>query len=68
MDAKNVVAHSADISLNKSADPKGEFCKLWPPAKTGLELLLNIVKNPALKAIINIIIAAGDAVSKQVCG
>ena len=38
----------------------GQFCKLWPTIKSGLELLEKIVKNPFLKLAIEALIKIGD--------
>ena len=68
MDTQNIVANSGNISLEKAGNTQGEFCKAWPSVKSGLQLLQGIIKNPIAKAAIGIVIAAGDAVSKEVCG
>ncbi len=69
MDTRTIVSNSADISLESiSAAKSTNFCTIWPNVKVGLELLRDLVKNPVVKATISIVIAAGDAVSKQVCG
>jgi hypothetical protein len=68
MNAQEIVSNSKNISLENVADGKGEFCKLWPSVKTGLQMLQSLVKNPIAKGAIGIVIAAGDAVSKEVCG
>ena len=48
-----------------SGDVKGEFCKIWPTVKTGLELLKKAV--PSLTFFIELIITGGDALSKRIC-
>lgn len=69
MDTRTIISNSADISLESiSAERSINFCTIWPNVKVGLELLRDLVKNPVVKATISIVIAAGDAVSKQVCG
>jgi hypothetical protein len=68
MNSQDIVKNSGDITLVNPAVLKGEFCKLWPDVKTGLNLLQSIIKNPIAKGAIGLVIAAGDAVSKQVCG
>jgi len=48
-----------DISL--AATPESvNFCAAWPAAKTGLQLLERIVKNPFLKTAIDALIKIGD--------
>jgi len=49
------------------ADLKKLFCEGWPGAKTVLQTLQNLLKNPLAKAAIGIVIAAGDAVSSAIC-
>jgi hypothetical protein len=65
---KTITGNANDISL---VLPKGvaknKFCDVWPGAKTALELLQGIIKNPIAKAAIGIVIAAGDAVSSRIC-
>lgn len=69
MTAKEIVANREDISLvTTAAASQGKFCELWPQAKQGLVLLQSIIKNPIAKAAIGIVIGAGDAVAKSVCG
>lgn len=48
-----------NVSLEKSVESVN-FCAAWPAAKTGLELLKNIVKNPVVKGLIGMIINVGD--------
>lgn len=67
-DAQNILVNADDISLDQAADAQPRFCQLWPGAKQGLEALREIIKNPIAKAAIGIAIAAGDAVSGQICG
>lgn len=57
-----------DISLKANATEKSKFCELWPPAKVGLQALATIVKNPVVKGAIQLIITAGDAIAKTICG
>lgn len=48
-----------DVSL--TATPASvNFCALWPAAKTGLQALLSIVKNPFVKITIQGVITLGD--------
>jgi hypothetical protein len=62
-----IVADSKNISLTSDAKNAG-FCTVWPSAKEGLQLLEAIIKNPIAKGAIGIVIAAGDAVAKEICG
>jgi hypothetical protein len=68
MTNKEIVSHAADISLAPGAAQQSEFCKIWPNAKSALEMLQGLVKNPIVKGAIGVIIAAGDAVSSKICG
>ena len=69
MTTKEIVEKRNDIALAPTADaPQGKFCQLWPQARTGLELLQGIIKNPIAKGAIGVVIAAGDAVSQSICG
>ena len=68
MDTKQIVQNNKDISLENVDTAKTEFCSIWPTAKKGLEVLEGLLKNPIAKAAIGIVIAAGDAVSKSICG
>lgn len=66
--AKTITSNAKDISLVAApAGSKNKFCEVWPGAKTALELLQGIVKNPIAKAAIGVVIAAGDAVSSKIC-
>lgn len=55
------------ISLEGTADAQKKFCGAWPEIKAGLFLLQNIVKNPIVKGVINVIVNAGDAVASTIC-
>lgn len=57
-----------DISLVGTSTDKSKFCEAWPLAKEGLTLLEGIVKNPFVKGAIHLIINAGDAIAKSICG
>ena len=65
--AKTIKDNVNDITLVAPIDAKGTFCEVWPGAKTALELLQGIIKNPIAKGAIGIVIAAGDAVSSKIC-
>ena len=57
-----------DITLTGSQSNQQKFCQAWPSVKTGLKLLVEIIKNPIAKAAIQIVVTAGDAISKKICG
>lgn len=65
--AKAIKENVNDISLVSVAGSKNKFCEVWPGAKTALELLQGIIKNPIAKGAIGIVIAAGDAVATKIC-
>lgn len=44
------------------------FCSIWETAKPALELLIQIIKNPIVKWVIEIVITVGDRVKQKVCG
>lgn len=65
---KSITDNAKDISLvAPKAASKNKFCEIWPGAKTALELLQSIVKNPFVKVAIGSVIAAGDAVAAKIC-
>ncbi len=57
-----------NITLEKSVEKQNAFCQAWPLAKTGLELLSSIIKNPFVKGAIKLVIETGDAIAKNICG
>ncbi|MBK6773323.1 MAG: hypothetical protein IPG78_14600 [Ignavibacteria bacterium] len=63
----SILKEAKKISLEGSKAERIDFCSAWPPAKQGLELLRSIVTNPIAKGAISLVIAAGDAVSSQIC-
>jgi len=66
--SKTITSNASDISLvSAPATARNKFCEVWPGAKTALELLQGIIKNPVAKAAIGIVIAAGDAVASRIC-
>lgn len=67
MNTQAIVDNRADISLNQ-VENQNQFCTIWPSAKQGLELLQQLIRNPIAKGAISVVIAAGDAVSKTICG
>lgn len=68
MNTNEIMSNRNNISLDIPVAGEGKFCEIWPKAKEGLQLLQSIVKNPIAKAAIAVVIAAGDAVAKTVCG
>jgi hypothetical protein len=47
--------------------PRERFCQLWQPAREGLAVLRSIA--PAtVRAIIGVVMVAGDAAAGQLCG
>ena len=66
--AKTITSNAKDISIVAApAGSKGKFCEIWPSAKSALELLQGIIKNPIAKAAVGVVIAAGDAVASKIC-
>ncbi|MCC6289719.1 MAG: hypothetical protein IT249_17725 [Chitinophagaceae bacterium] len=69
MTSKEIISHYKDISLTETtATVQNKFCDIWPNAKTALEILQQIIKNPIAKAAIGIVISTGDAIAKKLCG
>jgi hypothetical protein len=68
MDTQSIVTNGQNISLDSTTGDNSEFCKIWPEVQEGLQLLQGLVKNPFVKVSIGAVIAAGQAVSQQVCG
>lgn len=61
--ARHVEAEAGEEALR----PRQQFCQLWPAAREGLAALRGIT--PAtVRAIIGIVVAAGDAAAGKVCG
>lgn len=67
MNTEDIIKNSKAITLADAPKAKGEFCALWPNVKSGLTVLQSILNNPIAKAAIGIVIAAGDAVTKEIC-
>lgn len=67
MDTQSIITNGQNISIEE-AGTNAEFCKIWPEVQEGLQLLQGIVKNPFVKVSIGAVIAAGQAVSQQICG
>ena len=57
---------NVSIESDIKDDAKMIFKDNWELAKASLEQLANIVRNPALKALIFTIIALGSAVKKRI--
>ena len=57
-----------DITLVGAQSDKQKFCEIWPTVKTGLELLVGLIKNPIAKGAIQIVITAGSAIASKICG
>jgi hypothetical protein len=64
---ENILKDAKKISLQGSKAERIDFCSVWPSARQGLELLRNIITNPIARGAISLVIAAGDAVSSQIC-
>ena len=56
-----------EISLTGTQLEQQNFCSLWPNVKSGLQVLITIVKNPIAKGAIQVVLTAGDAVSSRIC-
>ncbi|HWZ13591.1 MAG TPA: hypothetical protein VNW95_00030 [Mucilaginibacter sp.] len=68
MNTQEILKNANNISLEKAAfESQGKFCELWPTVKEGLQLLEGFIKNPIVKASIEVLISAGDAISSRVC-
>jgi hypothetical protein len=68
LNAKMITANAADITLSEvSTSSNNRFCEIWPSAKTALELLQSLTKNPIVKSVIAIVITGGDAVASRIC-
>jgi hypothetical protein len=62
-----VARHVEAAVAQESFKPRERFCQLWPTAREGLAALKGIA--PAtVRAIIGIVVAAGDAAAGKVCG
>ncbi|HRI32841.1 MAG TPA: hypothetical protein PLD02_03740 [Saprospiraceae bacterium] len=57
-----------DISLKGSKAERINFCNAWAAAKEGLTLLAAIVRTRIVRGAITLIIKAGDAISRSICG
>ena len=49
-----------------AVDLKAIFCKDWPSIAAGLQVLQSLLPAP-ISAIVGIVIAAGNALSKAIC-
>lgn len=60
-------AQMNDISTDKkamAAAGAAGFCEIWQTGKQALGILQGVLKNPLVKVIVGVVIAAGDAVAK----
>jgi hypothetical protein len=72
--AYDEAAVQAEVARHVEADagqealrPREQFCQLWPAAREGLAALKGIA--PAtVRAIIGIVVVAGDAAAGKLCG
>lgn len=62
---ENISLDEKGMAALKNAD--NVFCTSWPIAKTVLESIREMVKNPFVKAAINTVIALGDGLYKKNC-
>jgi hypothetical protein len=67
MTPEQIMRKGKDITLENVEKKQKKFCEVWPNAKIGLELLIEMTKNPMVKGVIGIVIAGGDVVAKKVC-
>lgn len=67
MNTEQIIENREAISLVENAEQRTDFCSIWPNVKSGLTVLQGLIKNPIAKAAIGIVIAAGDAVTGQIC-
>ncbi|WP_295793207.1 hypothetical protein [Mucilaginibacter sp.] len=68
MSTQEILANADNISLEQAAtQDHSRLCEIWPIAKEGLEILKNFIKNPIVKAVVESIIAAGDAIIGKIC-
>lgn len=61
-----LTSENVSIESDIKDDARMIFKDNWESAKASLEQLANIVRNPALKALILTIIALGSAVRKRI--
>jgi len=68
MSTDEILKKADAISLNAAAlADNNTFCRMWPAAKQGLEMLEKVLKDPTLVLIIEAIVTTGDAVRSRVC-
>jgi len=67
MNTEEILKNADNISLTDAAN-SSKLCAIWPEVKAGLQLLINVIKNPIVKLSIDAIIAAGDAITAKICG
>lgn len=61
------ISYDAQATTGAGQSAKDIFCKGWPVAKTVLESIAAMIKNPFVKIIIGIVTKAGDALSTKIC-
>ena len=64
--SENLEFDLQDISLEGNLDDaKVKICQYWPQARTTLELLAEVIKNPVAKTVIRVVIGIGNAICKD---
>lgn len=61
---------SLDLEATKESTGekiKDTFCNDWGTARPVVENLVNLVKNPIVKLIINIVLSIGDGIKGKIC-
>ncbi len=58
---------TGEIPYEVSEAQRIDFCKEWPCAKRALEALRDLINVAFIKAIIDIVIKAGDEISGKIC-
>jgi len=61
-----------NVSVNfkstvNGSDAKTLFCQNWDNAKLALGAIGAMVKNPAVKLVISIVVSVGDGIKSKVC-
>ena len=69
--SKNAISElEKEIKADAAAAPqsiKDIFCNGWPVAKKVIDALINIVKNPIVKLVLQTVETIGDAAQKAFC-
>jgi hypothetical protein len=61
---------NVSVNFNSSVngnDAKALFCQNWENAKLALSAIGAMVKNPAVKLVISIVISVGDGIKSKIC-